>query len=49
MNLPNTDADKFVLLFSSDWFMPYWHVLGLDVRDGHAPRFQGVMRQLALL
>ncbi|MBO9576136.1 MAG: hypothetical protein J7494_10395 [Sphingobium sp.] len=47
MYLPSTDADKYILLFSSDWFMPYWQVLGLQVREGHALRFQQTMRALA--
>lgn len=40
--MPSPDQDKLVMLLSSDWFLPYWHLIGIRtaednkvlVRDG---------------
>jgi len=40
MSAPNTMADKFVLLFSTDWFRPHWTLTGFVPRTGTAPAFQ---------
>lgn len=38
-------ADMFAMLFSSDWFRPYWHVLEVKVSDEEKARqFQTAMR-----
>jgi hypothetical protein len=38
-------ADNFIMLFSSDWFRPYWQALGVKISDEEeARRFQADMR-----
>lgn len=37
-------SDRCVLLFSTDWFRPYWPLLGLRVFDGQKNRFLDAMR-----
>jgi hypothetical protein len=44
--MPKLDADKFVLLFSSDWFRPYWRVSGFVPKPGDEDLFQQSMRSL---
>lgn len=39
-------ADKFVLLFSADWFRPHWKLTGFVPRKGEAVAFQDEMRRL---
>jgi len=39
-------ADKFALLFSSDWFRPYWPVSGFVARRGDEGLFQQRIRSL---
>src|SRR5437867_4565357 len=29
-----TDLDMLTMLLSTDWFLPYWHVLGMGVPGG---------------
>ena len=43
-SVPNNTADKFVLLFSADWFRPFWHVTGFKVQPGSDGDFQQEMR-----
>ena len=44
--MSKVDADKFALLFSSDWFRPYWRVSGFVPRPGDEDLFQQRMRSL---
>jgi hypothetical protein len=46
MPTPNTTADKFVLLFSSDWFRPHWELTGFVPKDGESEAIQQEMRDL---
>ena len=43
-SLPNTKADKFVMLFSADWFRPYWYVTGFKADAESRDLFQQEMR-----
>jgi hypothetical protein len=45
MSTPNNTADKFVLLFSADWYRPYWGMLGLVPGAALATPFQTEMRE----
>jgi hypothetical protein len=42
----NTIADRFVLLFSADWFKPYWKITGFWPKPGLAEACQLRMRAL---
>lgn len=44
MTARNNVADKFVLLFSADWFRPYWGLTGFVPKDGDG--FQRDIRDL---
>ena len=44
MTAPNNIADKFVLLFSADWFRPNWALTGFVPIDGGA--FQRDIRDI---
>jgi hypothetical protein len=45
MNNTDYSADKFTMLFSSDWFRPYWHLLGVEISDAMKAReFQTAMQ-----
>lgn len=46
MTLPNTIADKFALLFSTDWFRPYRTLTGFTPRAGNEAAFQHEIRAL---
>ena len=46
MSESNIAADKFVLLFSVDWFCPHWTLTGFVTRPEVATAFQQVMRDL---
>jgi hypothetical protein len=43
----DTTADKFVLLFSADWFRPHWALTGFIPKDGDGAAFQHEIRNLA--
>ena len=45
MSSPNTVADKFVLLFSADWYRPYWSMTGFVPRADLGTAFQNEMRE----
>lgn len=42
----NNIADRFALLFSADWFKPYWEIMGFSPNLGLAEEFQLRMRVL---
>lgn len=45
MDQTDYSADMFAMLFSSDWFRPYWHLLGIEISDAmKAGEFQAAMR-----
>ena len=46
MNAPNNMADKFVLLFSADWFRPHWALTGFVPKDGDSAALQREARDL---
>jgi hypothetical protein len=48
MKSSDIEADLYVLLFSSDWFEPYWHLLGLKVPEEQASSFQAALRKASL-
>lgn len=42
----NTIADRLVLLFSADWFKPYWRIMGFWPKSGLAEACQLRMRAI---
>ena len=46
LEMKSYELDKLVMLLSSDWFLPYWHVIGIFGDEEEKHSFQDGLREI---